>query len=117
GASLSTAELTFTLDTLETITGNNYTNSLLAYSLIDSTFKDSIDSPILTLSRNANTFTVSSTSLLATVENWIKTGKNEGMVIRPNNEDDGVELFVIKGNNTANVSERPKLKISYTTLK
>ncbi len=116
-ALLSTAELIFTIDTLQSKVGSPYNNSILAYALADSTNLDSVYSTALLLSRNENTFSISSAILTAYVQNWIHTGNNQGLLITINGQTNGVESFVLKGSAAANLSERPKLKLTYTRLK
>ena len=116
-AAISKSELIFKLDTLETLTGSSFNNSILAYSMLDSTNLDSTYSSALLLSRSGDSLYVSSNTLTAYVENWIRSGNNQGLLLTINGQANGLELFSIKGSNSANVSERPKLKLTYTRLK
>ena len=116
-AAISKSELILKLDTLETQTGNSFNNSILAYSLIDSTNIDSTYSSTLVLNRSGDSLYLSSKSLTAFVENWIRSGDNQGLLLTINGQTNGLELFSVKGSSTANISERPKLKLTYTRLK
>ena len=116
-AAISKTELILKVDTLEDVTGSTYNNSILAFSLIDSTNSDSVYSSYLTLSRTGDSLYVSSNTLTALVENWIRTGDNQGLLLTINGQSTGLELFSIKGSNAVNISDRPKLKLTYTRLK
>ena len=85
--------------------------------MLDSTNLDSTYSSALLLSRSGDSLYVSSNTLTAYVENWIRSGNNQGLLLTINGQANGLELFSIKGSNSANVSERPKLKLTYTRLK
>jgi hypothetical protein len=108
------AELTFNVDTLETVTGDNYLNSLVAINLSDSTTLayDTLQS--IVLYRNGNQFTGNITAI---VQKWIDTGENQGMLIQANNQSRGLELFALKGSSAKDYSLRPRLKIIYTSQK
>ncbi len=109
---INTAELTLTLDTMETLVGSEFSNSLRAYYLYDSTNTDSISSGI-TLSRSGNQCTG---NITAFVREWVN-GNNHGLLITTGSPLSGIELFAIKGSNAAVISERPLLKITYTQKK
>jgi len=106
------AQLTLTLDTTQTITGSNYTNSLRVNYLTDSSSLTIDSSYLLVLNRDGNTFKGSITSYIqrALIENI-----NNGLLISPSNKIDGVELFAIKSSNASVLSERPNLQIIYTS--
>ena len=110
GAVINDAELTLNIDTLETVVGTNYLNSLDAYFLLDSTNTDSIAS-YASLARNGSQFVANITSF---VRQWIK-GNNNGLILTTSGPLDGFELFAIKGSSSANINDRPYLKITYTS--
>ncbi len=116
-AALSKAELVLKLDTLQTVIGNTKNANILAYSLIDSNNVDSVYSSYLTLSKSGDSLYVSSNTLTAYVNNWIKTGNNQGLLLTTYGQTTGLELFSIKGSNAANIADRPKLRLTYTRLK
>lgn len=113
-AVVNNAQLTLTIDTLKSITGSNFSNSLRLNYLTDSA-KIEIDSTsIIFMSRNGNTFTAAITAYIQLI--FIK--KNfQGFLISSSDKLNGMELFAIKGSNAVNFNERPKLEIIYTLPK
>ncbi len=109
-AIINNAELTLNIDTLETVVGTNYFNTIDAYFLFDSTNTDSLSSSYISLARDGSQFTGSITSF---VRQWVR-GINNGIILTTGNPLNGVELFAIKGSNSANLNDRPLLKITYT---
>ena len=108
------AQLTVTLDTIKTLTGSSFTNSLRVNYLTDS-ISVAIDSSFsLFLERDGNTFKGSVTSFIQ--RNLIEN-KNQGLLISASDKVNGVEIFAIKGSNAASFDERPKLQIIYTSKK
>jgi len=108
-AVINDAELTLNIDTLETVVGTNYYNAVDAYFSLDSTNGDSISSYV-SLTRVGSQFTGSITGF---VREWVK-GNNNGLILTTASTLDGVELFAIKGSSSANLNDRPLLKITYT---
>ncbi len=109
-AVINDAELTLNVDTLETVVGTNYYNAVDTYFSLDSTNRDSISSSYVTLTRVGSQFTGSITGF---VREWVK-GNNNGLILTTSSTLDGVELFAIKGSSSANLNDRPFLKITYT---
>jgi hypothetical protein len=113
---INNAELTLTLDTLETVVGSSYINSLAASFLADSTDADSILGSV-TLSRSGSTFKGAITSF---VQRWVSGDAefdNQGILLRASDQVDGVELFALKGSSSFDALMRPLLKITYTIKK
>lgn len=113
-ASINFAKLTVTLDTLKTVTGTNFDNSLAVNYVKDSSSLAYDSTFSLQLDRDGNTFTGDITALIGLI---ISEQKNHGLMIFPGDKLNGVELFAIKGSSTSNFAERPKLQIKYTTTK
>lgn len=114
-AEISSANLTLTVDTVETKTGSSYVNSLRVYMLTDSLKKEVSSAYLYTLSRIGSTFQGQVTEMFKA---WNKNStSNQGMLIKSSGELRGVEIFAIKGSNAANLLERPKLEIVYTRKK
>ncbi|MEO8233522.1 MAG: hypothetical protein ABI638_14670 [Ignavibacteriota bacterium] len=114
-AEISSANLTLTVDTLETKTGSSFVNSLRVYMLTDTTKKEVSKDYLYTLSRSSKTFTGQVSGMFKA---WSKNSTtNQGMLITASGELRGVEIFVVKGSNAANLLERPKLEIVYTRKK
>ena len=98
------------VDTIQTKTGSNFTNSLRVFLFTDSSKKEISTSYIYTLTRSGATFTGDITNI---VRAWKNNVDNQGMLIRASSELRGVEIFSVKGSNAANLSDRPKLEIIY----
>lgn len=109
-AIINSAELTLNVDTVETVVGANYLNSINAYFALDSTNTDSVSSYV-SLARDGNQFTGTITNF---VRQWVK-GNNNGIILTTSSPFDGFELFTIKGSSSANLNDRPYLKITYTS--
>ncbi|MFO7447170.1 MAG: DNRLRE domain-containing protein [Ignavibacteriaceae bacterium] len=107
------AELTLTLDTIQTVVGNSFTNSLNVYMILDSANIDSITSGF-TMSRDGGTFKGNITTI---IQAMYTLQTNNGMLIRAGNRADGLELFAIKSSTAADSALRPYLKITYTNKK
>lgn len=107
---VSSAKLTLAVDTIQTKTGSNFTNSLRVFLFSDSSKKEISTSYIYTLTRSGAAFTGDITNL---VRAWKNNVDNQGMLIRASSELRGVEIFSVKGSNAANLSDRPKLEIIY----
>lgn len=114
-ALINNAELTLTRDSVSTITGNSYTNTLLVYLLADSTNESLSDSTqILTLTGSGNVFQGNITPF---IQSWVDKGNNQGLLIKAASQIGGLELFAIKNSSAANLSVRPRLQITYTINK
>jgi hypothetical protein len=111
---ITSANLTLTVDTLETKTGSSFINSLRVYLLTDSATNEISSSYLKTLSRVGSTFFGDVSDIFTA---WNNGTKNEGMLIKASSELNGVEIFAVKGSNAANLLDRPKLEIVYTRKK
>ena len=108
------AQLILTVDTIKTITGSSFSNSLRVNYITDST-SFAIDSTFsLFLDRDGNTFQGSVTSF---VQRTLIENNNQGLLLSASDKLNGVELFAIKGSNATIFTERPKLQIIYTSKK
>ncbi len=108
------AQLTLTLDTLKTLTGSSYTNSLRVNYLTDSVSLLIDSSFALFLDRDQNTFKGSVTSY---IQRALVEKSNQGLLVAASDKLNGVEIFAIKGSGAINFEERPKLQIIYTSKK
>ncbi|PJA99680.1 MAG: hypothetical protein CO128_02980 [Ignavibacteriales bacterium CG_4_9_14_3_um_filter_30_11] len=114
-AIINKAKLFLKTDTVQTIKGTNIVDAIIVSNIVDSTTKV-IDSTI----SQENLFPDgdSYSGLITTfVQNWLLTGKNEGILLAPSVGIDGVDLFVFKGSTTSIYADRPRLEIFYTTRK
>jgi len=109
-AIINKAEIVLTVDTVETITGDNYTNSLLAYFGVDTLSIDSLSSFVI-LYRSDNKFTGDITYF---VQDWIRNKNNAGLMLAAGGRYSGVELFALKGAD-ADAAVRPRIIITFTT--
>ena len=108
------AQLILTVDTIKTITGSSFSNSLRVNYITDSA-SFAIDSTFsLFLDRDGNTFQGSVTSF---VQRTLIENNNQGLLLSASDKLNGVELFAIKGSNATIFTERPKLQIIYTSKK
>ena len=113
-ATINFAKLTVTLDTLKTVTGTNFENSLAVYYVKDSASLAYDSTFSLQLDREGNTFSGDVTAIIGLMTSQ---QENHGFMIFPGDKFNGVELFAIKGSNASNLADRPKLQIKYTTNK
>jgi len=108
------AQLILTVDTIKTITGSSFTNSVRVNYITDST-NLAIDSTFsLFLDRDGSTFKGSVTSF---IQRTLIESNNQGLLLSASDKLNGVELFAIKGSNAAALAERPNLQIIYTSKK
>ena len=98
------AQLTLTVDTIKTITGSSFSNSLRVNYVTDSA-SFAIDSTFsLFLDRDGNTFQGSVTSF---IQRTLIENNNQGLLLSASDKLNGVELFAIKGSTAAIFMERP----------
>jgi hypothetical protein len=109
---INKAELILTEDTLSSITGSSFNPNLAVFRITDSSDVTIDESTGTLLVKNKNTFTGNITSLITF---WITSEDNQGMVIRSASLTEGIELFAIKGSGHSELSERPRLRIVYTS--
>jgi hypothetical protein len=111
---INSAKLTLTVDTLQTKTGSNFSNSLRVFLFSDSAKKEINTSYLYPLNRSGALFTGNLTDI---VRAWKNNVDNQGMLIKTTSELRGVEIFSVKGSNAADISQRPKLEIVYSRKK
>ncbi|MBK7629890.1 MAG: hypothetical protein IPJ23_04165 [Ignavibacteriales bacterium] len=111
---ISSANLTLTIDTLETKTGSSFSNSLIVFLLTDSVENVTSTSYFPSLSREGSTFKGDVTSIFRA---WSNGLENQGMLIKASSDLRGVEIFAVKGSSAADLLQRPKLEIVYTRKK
>lgn len=107
---INKAELFITPDSISSVKGSSFSNSLRVTYL---SYADSLNTqgnPIfLTLKENKYTGDITSF-----VRNWISTKENNGILIEAGSPTSGLELFALKGSDYFEFSERPRLRITYT---
>ena len=110
GIIINSAELILTPDTLTTITGSSYNNSLRTLYVIDTSNIAVTNGSDIILDYVNNKYTGNLTSY---VRRWVDEKVNYGMLIRPGSQIEGLELFGLK-NSSAEFSLRPRLRIVYS---
>jgi hypothetical protein len=110
GLVVNNAELILTRDTLNSVSGTIFNNSLRASFL---RYSDSLNTQgtAVSLTFSGNKYTGNITSFL---RNWIDTDENNGLLLQAGNQFDGLELFAIYGSDALDLSLRPRLKVTYT---
>jgi len=107
---INKAELFITPDTVSSVKGSSFSNSLRVTYLSDADSLNTQGNPIfLTLKENKYTGDITSF-----VRNWISTKENNGILIEAGSPTSGLELFALKGSDYFEFSERPRLRITYT---
>jgi len=107
---INKAELFITPDTVSSVKGSSFSNSLRVTYLSDADSLKTQGNPIfLTLKENKYTGDITSF-----VRNWISTKENNGILIEAGSPTSGLELFALKGSDYFEFSERPRLRITYT---
>jgi hypothetical protein len=113
GLVINKAELFITYDSLNSIKGSSSNNSLKVFYLAgdDSTITQGNSISLLS---SDNQYTGDITLF---VRNWLSRKENYGMLIEAGSPTSGLDLFALKGSDYSNVSERPRLRITYTHQK
>lgn len=113
GLVINKAELFITTDMLNSVKGSSFNNSLRVFYLksADSTVTEG--NSISLLSQD-NQYTGDITRF---VRNWVSRDENFGILIEAGSPTLGLDLFVLKGSNYTEISERPRLRITYTQQK
>ena len=108
------AQLTLTLDSVKTVTGSSFTNSLRVNLVTDSTSL-AVDSTLsLFIARENNTFKGDITPF---IQKALIDNNNQGYLISAGDRLNGVELFAVKNSSALNSQVKPNLQIIYTTKK
>jgi hypothetical protein len=107
---INKAELFITPDTISSVKGSSFSNSLRVTYLSDADSLNTQGNPIF-LTFKENKYTGDITSF---VRNWVSTKENNGILIEAGSPTAGLELFALKGSDYFEFSERPRLRITYT---
>ena len=111
GTVINSAKLYLTEDSVETKTGSSFSNTLTVYFAKDSSDYTFESGSGLTLYYSDGKFNGNITSY---VREWVFRNNNNGIIIRPGNQFEGLEKFVLKGSNASDISVRPRIKIVYS---
>jgi hypothetical protein len=109
---INKAELILTEDTLSSITGSSFNSNLAVFQITDSSDLTINENSGILLGKHNNIYTGDITSFITS---WINNEDNQGMVIRPASLIEGLELFAIRGSEYPELSERPRLRIVFTS--
>ena len=109
---INKAELILTEDTLSSITGSSFDSNLLVFKITDSSDVTIDEGIAILLSKKNNIYTGNITSF---VTSWINNEDNQGIVVQPASLIEGLELFAIRGSEYLELSERPRLRIVFTS--
>jgi hypothetical protein len=110
GVVINRAELFLTPDTLASIKGSSFTNSLrLSYLRYADSLNTEGNPSFLALKDGKY-----SGDVTLFVRNWISRKENNGMLIEAGSATSGLELFALKGSDYFEITERPRLRITYT---
>ena len=113
GLVVNKAELILTKDTLNSVFGSSYNNSLRVFYLSSNDSIKTEGNPI-TLAFKDNQY---SGDITAFVRAWISKNENYGMLIQSGNQSLGTDLFAIKGSDYSEVTERPRIVVTFTVKK
>lgn len=109
---INKAELILTEDTLSSITGSSFNPNLAVFKITDSSDVTIDEGSGILLIKTNNIYTGDITSFITS---WITNEDNQGMVIRHASLIEGLELFAIRGSEYPELSERPRLRIVFTS--
>ena len=109
---INKAELILTEDTLSSITGSSFNSNLVAFRITDSSDVTIDEDRGILLNKSNNIYTGNITSFITS---WISSEDNQGMVIRSATLTEGLELFALRGSDYPELSERPRLRIVFTS--
>ncbi len=110
---INRAELTFTIDTVETKYGDPTYGSLKVYFLTSEN-EIEYDSTTYLVLYKSSTENVFSGNIASYVQRWVNGEANYGLLISDLYEEEDVDYWVLKGSRASNIDERPKLKIIYS---
>lgn len=111
---INSAKLILTSDSVLTKLGIPASTLLRVYSYSDSSANLVNSSLVSSLSKSGNTYSGDVTNIIRAIINGTD---NQGLLIKSQNDLEGVDLYVFKGSNASEYSERPKLEILYSRKK
>lgn len=109
--SINRAVLTLYADSTKNVFGSQFDNAVIAYTVLNSE-TDSISTSLFArLEGSESKYSGNITSIL---KYWLLENRNYGMILRPDTEQNGLELFYIYGSEAADITKRPYLEIIYS---
>jgi len=113
GLVINKAKLILTQDSINSVFGSSYNNSLRIFYLNSNDSIKTEGNPII-LSYKDNQYTG---DITAFVRSWVSKNENFGMLIQSGNQISGTDLFALKGSDYSEISERPRVIITFTVKK
>jgi len=113
GLVINKAQLILSSDSINSVYGSSYNNTLHVYYLNTNDSIKTEGNPIILAYKN-NQF---SGDITGFVRSWVSKNENFGMLIETGNQLLGTDLFVLKGSNYSEISERPRIIITFTVKK
>lgn len=110
GLVINKAELMLSADSINSAFGSSYNNTLRVYYLNSNDSIKTEGNPI-TLNYKDNKY---SGDITAFVRSWVDKNENFGMLIQSGNQILGTDLFALKGSNYSEITERPRVIITFT---
>ena len=107
---INKAEIFITPDSILSVKGSSFNNSLkLSYLRYADSLTTEGNPSFLSFKNNIYTGDIT-----LFVRNWINRKENNGILIETGSPTSGLEFFVLKGSDYFEISERPRLLITYT---
>jgi len=110
GLVINKAELILTKDTLNSVFGSSINNTLHVFYLTSNDSIQTTGNPI-SLTFKDNQY---SGDITGFVRSWISKDENFGMLIQSGNQSLGTDIFAIKGSDYSEVTERPRIVVTFT---
>ena len=115
GSVINKAQFTLYVDSSASKTGDNFSNSLVAYFARDSIGTSYDTTSSITLNRSGNTFTGDIAKFIQSIVSGYHS--NNGFILTAGSQNLGLEIFALKGSDASDASLRPRLVITYTGKK
>ncbi len=115
GAVINKAQFTVYVDSSATKTGDNFSNSLVAYFARDSVETSYDTTSSITLNRSGNYFTGDIAKFIQSIVSGYHD--NNGFILAAGSQNLGIDIFALKGSDASDASLRPRLVITYTGKK
>lgn len=114
GVVINSAQLIMTTDTLSSVFGSSFGTDINAFLLGDTTNVDSVIGTPSVMIREGDAYLGDVTNI---VNSWILGTPNNGFILKPANEVEGLELFALRGSDFPDSTMRPRLKLVFTERK
>lgn len=115
GAVINKAQFTIFVDSSASHTGDNFSNSLVAYFAKDSVETTYDTTSAIVLNRSGNYFTGDIAKFIQSISSGYH--ENNGFIITAGSQNLGIDIFALKGSDASDSSLRPRLEITYTGKK